>query len=96
MKLRRDKTVSASHTRWRVAQNAENRAFHFRKDRKTPTESRFFCQNFLLDSEFLNGKNILEVGCSPSAAIHSIREARFRVGIDPHCWRMDTFLRKKH
>lgn len=68
MKLRRYST--ASNERWRTAQNAERLAFRSRKDKKPSTESQFFSQNLHLGSKFFSGKNILEVGCSPSAAIH--------------------------
>ena len=74
---------STSYTRWRTAQNVEKRAFHNRKEKTRPTESHFFSQNFILGSKFFNDKNILEVGCSPTAVIHSLKSARFRVGIDP-------------
>lgn len=73
--------------RWKAAQNAERKHFykyaHSRKDIKPLTEGQFFSQYFTLGSEFFNSKSILEVGCSPAAAIHSLKEARFRVGIDP-------------
>lgn len=78
----------ASERRWEAAQDAERKHFdkyiHSRKDINPPPESRFFSQNFLLeDSDFFKKKSILEVGCSPAAIIHSLEEARFRVGIDP-------------
>ena len=87
MRLQRHNIVSASDRRWKTAQNAERKSFrrHRREDLELPTESKFFSQSFplLLGSGFFSSKSILEVGCSPAAEIHSLREARSRVGIDP-------------
>ena len=83
IKLQRHNIAAISDTRWKAAQNAERKAFDSWKDKAPTTWSRFFSRNFLLTSEFFCGKSILEVGCSPVAALHSIGEARFKVGVDP-------------
>jgi len=83
MKLRGYNMISASDARWKAAQNAERKAFHSWKLEEPTSHSQFFSQNFLLDSESFNGKSILEVGCSPAVAIHSLGQAHLRVGIDP-------------
>ena len=73
----------ASDNRWIVAQNAEKKYSYILEQRELPTESQFFSKQFPLNSEFFNGKSILEVGCSPAAEIYYLEEAHLRVGIDP-------------
>lgn len=89
--------ASVSDTRWKAAQNAErahaHASFHDWKLEEPTTHSHFFSQKFLLGSEFFNDKNILEVGCGPAAAIHSLRQARLRVGIDPLASELRHFYR---
>ena len=75
--------TQASDNRWIVAQSAEKKYSHILEYIELPTESQFFSKKFPLNSEFFNGKSILEVGCSPAAEIHYLEEAHFRVGIDP-------------
>ena len=85
---------SVSHKRWRIAQNAEKQTFNYRTDKKPHANSEFFSQNFLIGSEFFCDKDILEVGCSPLATIHSIKEAHFKVGIDPLAGEWTCFYEK--
>jgi len=85
---------SVSHKRWRIAQNAEKQAFNYRTDKKPHVNSEFSPQNFLIGSEFFCDKDILEVGCSPLATIHSIKEAHFKVGIDPLAAEWASFYEK--
>jgi SAM-dependent methyltransferase len=85
MRLQRDNIASVSDRRWRTAQKTEWESFrsHRRQDKGLPPEIKFYSQDFVLGSEFFNGKSILEVGCGFASEIDSLREARFRVGIDP-------------
>ena len=85
--------TSASDTRWKAAQNAERKAFRNWKLEEPTSHGQFFSQNFLLDSESFNGKSILEVGCSPAATIHRLRQAHLRVGIDPLASEWGRFYR---
>lgn len=77
--------ASASHARWKAAQNAERKAFASWKLEEPVNHSQFFSQNFLLGSAFFNGKKILKVGCDSGATIHSIRQAQLsaRAGWTP-------------
>lgn len=75
--------TQASDNRWMDAQRAEKKYSHILEYIELPTESQFFSKKFPISSEFFNGKSILEVGCSPTAEIHYLEEAHFRVGIDP-------------
>ena len=86
--------VSASHKRWRIAQNVEKQAFNHITDKKPHANSEFFSQNFLIGSEFFCDKDILEVGCSPLAIIQGIKEAHFKVGIDPLAGEWACFYEK--
>jgi hypothetical protein len=85
-----------SDKRWIVAQRAEKKHSHILEHLELPTESQFFSKSFPLNSEFFFGKSILEVGCTPVAEIHYLKEAHFKVGIDPlarewkHLYRNDT------
>ena len=75
--------TQASDNRWMNAQRAEKKYSHILEQGELPTKSQFFSKKFPLNSEFFNGKSILEVGCSPAAEIHYLEDAHFRVGIDP-------------
>ena len=74
----------ASKKRWIAAQRAEAEYGQILEQIELPIESQYFSKKFpLLNADIFNGKNILEVGCSPAAEIHYLEEAHFRVGIDP-------------
>lgn len=83
MRKRRYNMTHASGKRWIVAQRAEKKYSHILEHTELPTESQFFSKTLPISSEFFNGKSILEVGCGPAAEIHYLKEAHFRVGIDP-------------
>ncbi len=74
---------SVSKNRWHNAQNAEKQAFGKSKIKKPVFDVVFFSRNFSITSDFFNDKHVLEVGCSPLAAIHSISNARFKLGVEP-------------
>ena len=78
--------------RWKVAQNAELESSRAYEGRRPPTVddlNQYFSAYFGLDLTSLTGKAILEVGCSPQAAINSMNQTSLRVGLDPlsHAWR---------
>lgn len=78
--------------RWKNAQEAELRAagsFEGEEPLTTDWLNRSFSRRFGVDSSFLDGKSVLEVGCSPAGRLNSMQQANLRVGLDPlsHEWR---------
>jgi SAM-dependent methyltransferase len=84
----------ASQERWRNAQVAEKQSFDHLANKKPIFDKEFFSKNFCLDSVFFLGKDILEVGCSPLATIHSIDNARSKLGIEPLAGEWACFYEK--
>lgn len=71
------------YRRWERAQAAEWKGFQsfFRvapKDR-----CRIVLETLPIALDFFEGKNVLEVGCSPLAMIHQIEKYCFKVAVDP-------------
>lgn len=71
------------YERWKGAQDAERKFRSLYEDIPLPATSGYLTANFSLDPEFFADKSILEIGCSPSADIHLLHQARLRVGLDP-------------
>jgi len=85
--------LSVSSIRWKKAQEQELKTYQDQKNLWCITEDSFLYRNFSISLNFFNQKTILEVGCSPLASIHGIKNA-CKVGLDPLAYEYNKTLRK--
>jgi len=78
-------SAEPNYSRWQKAQEAE--VEYWKIHRKTLPNRHYWTKilkkGFDLDFSFFLDKNVLEIGPGPSGIIYYIREAKYRIGVEP-------------